>query len=379
MRSLMLWGLIIAGMLALSWFFLPQQSPTKIESKSSINDIVSTEKKSFTQVLKPRAFIFPQDHGPHPTYLIEWWYFTGNLQTDTQRKFGYELTFFRFALTPERQITASTWRHNQLYIAHFALTDVEGQQFYTDERFSRAGNGLAGAATDKYYVWLYDWKAEATDESGLALHLEAKNDDFAISLQLNSEKKIALQGVDGFSRKSPKVGDASYYYSYTRMATTGTIQIKQQQFSVTGSSWMDREWSSSSLSAQQIGWDWFALQLSDGSELMFYRFRRKDGSLDNNSSGAIFHTDDSKTALKFSDVAIKVLDYWESPHTNINYPSKWHLSIARLGLELDISPLINDQELNVTYRYWEGAVCIKGKKNDQVISGQGYVELTGYQ
>lgn len=379
MKRLLMWVLIIAGSLALGWFFLPQQSSTKPESKLSINDIVSTEKKSFTQVLKPRAFIFPKDHGSHPTHLIEWWYFTGNLQTDTQRKFGYQLTFFRFALTPERQITASNWRNNQMYIAHFALTDVDDQQFYTDERFSRAGNGLAGAATDKYHVWLYDWKAEAVDETDLVLGLEAKNDEFAISLQLASEKKIALQGVDGFSRKSPKAGNASYYYSYTRMATTGTMQIKQQQFSVTGSSWMDREWSSSSLSAQQMGWDWFALQLSDDSELMFYRFRRKDGSLDNNSSGAIFHADDSKTVLNFSDVAIKVLDYWKSPHSNITYPSKWHLSIPRLGLELNISPLINNQELNVTYRYWEGAVSIKGKKNNQHISGQGYVELTGYQ
>ncbi len=379
MRRLMLWVLMFAGLLMLVWFLLPEQNLTKPEAKYSINDLVSTEKTSFTQVLKPRAFVFPQDHGPHPTYLIEWWYFTGNLQTDTQRKFGYELTFFRFVLTPERQITASSWRNNQLYIAHFALTDVEGQQFYTDERFSRAGNGLAGAATDKYHVWLYDWKAEAIDETGLAIRLEAKNDEIAISLQLNSEKKIALQGLAGFSRKSPKEGNASYYYSYTRMATTGTMQIKQQKFSVTGTSWMDREWSSSSLSVQQKGWDWFALQLSDNSELMFYRFRRKDGSLDKNSAGAMFHADDSKTTLKVSDVVIKVLDYWKSPHTNINYPSKWHLSIAKLGLELDISPLINDQELNVTYRYWEGAVSINGKKKDQVISGQGYVELTGYQ
>ncbi|NOR71486.1 MAG: carotenoid 1,2-hydratase [Methylomarinum sp.] len=379
MRRLMLWVLIITVSLALSWFFLPQQNLTKPESKSSINDIVSTERESFARVLKPRAFIFPQDHGPHPKYLIEWWYFTGNLQTDVGRKFGYELTFFRLALTPERQITASNWRNNQLYIAHFALTDVDNLQFYTDERFSRAGNDLAGAATEKYHVWLYDWKAEAIDETGLAINLEAKNDDFAIALRLDSKKKIALQGVDGFSRKSPKAGNASYYYSYTRMATTGSIQIKQQQFSVTGISWMDREWSSSSLSAQQTGWDWFALQLSDNSELMFYRFRRKDDSLDTNSSGAFFHADDSKTSLKFSDVAIKVLDYWISPHTNISYPSKWHLSIPRLGLELDISPLINDQELNVAYRYWEGAVSITGKKNDQFISGQGYVELTGYQ
>lgn len=378
MKSLA-WGSIITGILALGWFLLPQQSTHRQDLESTSNSLLSTNNEAFAKVLKPRAFIFPQDHGPHPAFRIEWWYFTGNLQTDMGRKFGYELTFFRFALTAEQQTTPSKWRDNQLYMAHFALTDVDDQQFYTDERFSRAGNGLAGAATEKYHVWLYDWKAEAIDETGLALGLEAKNDDFAISLQLTSKKKIALQGVDGFSRKSQKEGNASYYYSYTRMTTKGTIKIKQQQFTVSGNSWMDREWSSAALSSQQIGWDWFALQLSDHSEIMFYRFRRKDGSQDNNNAGAIFHAEDSKTALKSSDVAIKVLEHWKSPHSNITYPSKWHLSIAKLGLELDISPLINDQELNVTYRYWEGAVSIKGKKNDQDISGQGYVELTGYQ
>jgi len=163
------------------------------------------------------------------------------------------------------------------------------------------------------------------------------------------------------------------------MATTGHIQIKQQTFPITGSSWMDREWTSAALSAQQIGWDWFALQLSDHSELMFYRFRRKDGKQDNNNAGALFYADNAKTRLAFSDVDIQVLDYWKSPHSNIRYPSQWHLSIPDQGLELDISPLINDQELNVRYRYWEGAVHITGKKNGQAISGQGYVELTGYQ
>jgi predicted secreted hydrolase len=379
MRRLILWGLIIAGSLALSWFFLPQQSTHRPELDSTSDSLLSTDDESFAKVLKPRAFIFPQDHGPHQTYRIEWWYFTGNLQTDLGRKFGYELTFFRFALTPEKHMTPSKWRDNQMYMAHFALTDVDHKQFYTDERFSRAGNGLAGATTEKYHVWLYDWKAEAVNNIDSVIQLEAKSNEFAISLQLVPEKEIALQGVDGFSRKSKKAGNASYYYSYTRMATTGNIQIKQQTFPITDSSWMDREWSSASLSSQQVGWDWFALQLSDHSELMFYSFRRKDGKLDNNNAGAIFHADHSKTMLGYSEVVIKVLDYWKSPHSNISYPSKWHLSIPDLRLELDISPLINDQELNVRYRYWEGAVSIKGKKNDQAISGQGYVELTGYQ
>lgn len=378
MKSLA-WGLIIIGILVLGWLFLPQQNSQKGKLESTSNGMLSTDNEGFEKVLKPRTFIFPQDHGPHPEYHIEWWYFTGNLQTDAGRKFGYELTFFRFSLTAQQQKTQSNWRDNQLYMAHFALTDVVNKQFYTDERFSRSGNGLAGAKTKKYHVWLYDWKAESNDETGATIRLDAKSDDFAISLRLHSEKEIALQGVDGFSRKNQKTGNASYYYSYTRMATTGSIRIKQKTFPISGSSWMDREWSSAALSSQQVGWDWFALQLSDRSEIMFYSFRRKDGSQDKNDAGAIFHADNSKTVLKFSDVEIKVQEHWKSPHTNIIYPSKWQLSIPGQGLELEISPLINNQELNVRYRYWEGAVSIKGKKHEQDISGQGYVELTGYQ
>ncbi len=370
---------ITAGILALSWFYLPQQSVKTPASKSTSNSILPAQNALYAKVLKPRAFVFPQDHGPHPAYRIEWWYFTGNLQDNSGRKFGYELTFFRFAQTPNPSKSPSRWRSNQIYMAHFALTDVDNQQFYSDERFSRAANGLAGAKTEKYHVWLYDWKAEAVDEMGSAIHLSAKTDDFAIALRLEPEKNIALQGLDGFSRKSAEAGNASYYYSYTRLATTGTLQIKQQQFSVTGSSWMDREWTSASLSAQQIGWDWFALQLSNHSDLMFYRFRRKDGNQDNNNAGAIFQADGTKTTLNYSDVTIQTLSHWKSPHSQITYPAKWQLSIPKLKLELEITPLINDQELNHTYRYWEGAVSIKGKKNNLDISGQGYVELTGYQ
>jgi predicted secreted hydrolase len=375
----LVWSFIVVGIFVLAWFFLRQQNSHRPKLESTSASLLPADNEAFAKVLQPRAFIFPQDHGPHPAYHIEWWYFTGNLQTDAGRKFGYELTFFRFALTAEQQKTRSKWRNKQMYMAHFALTDVDNQKFYADERFSRAGNGLAGAATEKYHVWLYDWKAEAIDGMGSTIRLDAKNDEVAISLQLDPEKAIALQGIDGFSRKSQEAGNASYYYSYTRMVTTGNIKIKQETFLINGSSWMDREWSSSALTSQQVGWDWFALQLSDHSELMFFSFRRQDGSQDNNNAGAIFHADESKTSLKFSEVTIKVQAHWKSPHSNITYPSKWLLSVPGQGLELEITPLINDQELNLRYRYWEGAVSIKGKKHQQAISGQGYVELTGYQ
>lgn len=341
--------------------------------------VLSKDDNGFARALKPQKFSFPSDHGPHHSYRSEWWYFTGNLKNLQGRQFGYELTFFRFALKAEMPESKSAWRNNQLYMAHLTLTDVENVRFYADERFSRAGNDLAGASNKKYQVWLYDWSARAEGESDFPLRLQAKSDDFAIDLQLKSQKSYVLQGDQGLSQKSREPGNASYYYSYPRLATEGSISIQGKQFSVSGASWMDREWSTSALSAEQSGWDWFALQLSDNSELMFYQLRRKDGKRDGNSSGSFVPADNTKIPLKENDVTIKTLDSWTSPHSKITYPSRWRLAVPAQNLEVEVVPLINDQELNVSYRYWEGAVSVNGTKNGKPISGQGYVELVGYK
>jgi len=344
----------------------------------TFSKLLSKDDKAFTRVLKPRKFSFPRDHGAHGSYRTEWWYFTGNLKNPFDRKFGYQLTFFRFALAADTPASASSWRNNQIYMAHLTLTDVKSDRFYSDERYSRAGNGLAGAADNKYQVWLHDWSAAAVDDADFPMRLQAKSGQFAIDLLLQSQKKRVLQGNQGLSQKSDEPGNASYYYSYTRLATEGNLSIGGDKFTVVGDSWMDREWSTSALSDDQIGWDWFALQFSDNTEVMFYQLRRKDGQPDSHSSGAVFLSNNRKIPLKVQDVSIKVLDTWKSPHSKAVYPSMWHLSIPAQHLEVDIVPLINDQELNLTYRYWEGAVSINGLKNGKLISGQGYVELTGY-
>jgi predicted secreted hydrolase len=353
-------------------------SKTATPRVSSFSELLSEGDADFARALKPRQFSFPADHGAHNPYRTEWWYFTGNLENSEGQKFGYELTFFRFALSTKPHSSRSVWRNNQLYMAHLALTDVKENRFYTDERFSRAGNELAGAANNKYQVWLYDWSAMAEDKVDFPLRLRAKSDEFAIDLLLNTQKSLVLQGEQGLSQKSAEPGNASYYYSYTRLPTQGTLTIGGINHSVIGNSWMDREWSTSSLSKEQSGWDWFALQLSDNSELMFYQLRRKDGQQDNNSAGSLVLADSTKVPLKMQDVTVKTLDTWRSPHSKINYPSRWRLSVPSRKLEVDIVPLINDQELNVSYRYWEGAVSITGTKNGKAISGQGYVELVGY-
>lgn len=363
--------------LTLWWQFMPdiEKHP---EQENTLGDTLSAKDDVFKKVLHPRAFNFPQDHGPHNEYRTEWWYFTGNLEDPSGRKFGYELTFFRYALTREKLVSTSAWRSSQMYMAHFALTDVEAKRFYADERFSRAANGLAGSQSDRYRVWLYDWSAEMENPEDSPIHLTAKTDEFSIDLLLEIQKPLVFQGERGFSQKSSEPGNASYYYSYTRLKTSGNIRAQNQSFTVSGTSWMDREWSTSSLSQEQTGWDWFAFQFSDQTELMYYQFRRKDGQPDNHSSGAFFLADQSKIPLSNQEVYVTIMEHWKSPHSGITYPSRWHLSIPSQQIELDVVPLINDQELNVAYRYWEGAVSISGTKKGQPINGQGYVELAGY-
>ncbi len=378
-------GLVILVVLMGALFGLVclfQTSPVKqIEPQNLMNEVLSSEDVAkFARVLAPRKFVFPEDHGPHPVYRVEWWYFTGNLLDQDQNDYGYELTFFRFALTPdELPVSNSSWRSKQVYMAHFAVTDAANKQFYVFEKFSRAATGLAGAKSDQFHVWLHNWSAQNMGSNIFPVRIKAEADNIALDLVLETKKPIVLQGDKGFSAKTSQPGNASYYYSYTRIDTQGKLLINDETIPVIGSSWMDREWSTSALAKDQQGWDWFALQLSDNSEVMFYQFRRKDQTPDLNSSGAFISPDGSKSHLSHNDVVITVLDVWQSPHSKVVYPSKWHLSIPRQKIELDIVPIVNDQELNVSYRYWEGAVKITGSKAGREIKGKGYVELTGYR
>lgn len=377
MTNKALFSAIIFGVIVTA-VWLGFRSPAQQVQQNAFKSILSQNDSGFERALAPRPFEFPKDHGPHNSFRSEWWYFTGNLKNPYGRQFGYELTFFRFALAPTQLASKSTWRTNQLYMAHLTLTDVDAKQFYVQERFSRAGNNLAGASTDKFQVWLTDWSVSA-EQNGLPLHLKAKTDQFALDLLLKAEHGPILQGDQGLSQKSAQPGNASYYYSYTRMLTEGNIIVGNDRFSVVGSSWMDREWSTSALAKDQQGWDWFALQLNDDTELMFYQLRRKDGQPDDNSAGTIVLADNSTLSLHKPDVHIKVLDSWTSQHSGVVYPSGWRLTVPGQQLTLEIQPLLKDQELNVNYRYWEGAVKVSGTKHGRAVSGQGYVELAGYQ
>jgi predicted secreted hydrolase len=314
----------------------------------------------FARATQPRAFVFPQDHGPHPEYAAEWWYFTGNLTSAEGQRFGYQLTFFRFGLDPAPPQRGSAWAASSIYMAHFALSDIDGGRFMAFERLSRGAAGLAGAEGEP-----------------LRIRLQAADGATAIDLTLAAGKPAVLQGDRGLSQKSAAPGNASYYYSLTRMPTTGTVRTSAGLAQVSGLSWMDREWSTSALGDQQVGWDWFALQLSDGSELMYYRLRLRDGSDDPYSAGVLVAPDGSARRLRREDLVLTETGRWQSPR-GATYPSGWRLQIPDAGLDLMIAPALRDQELPLTVTYWEGAVSVTGARAGAELTGQGYVELTGY-
>ncbi len=331
----------------------------------------------YARATAPRPFRFPADHGPHPEFRNEWWYFTGNLFAADGRRFGYELTLFRIALSPHAAVRDSAWATNQAYMAHFALTDVRGKRFHFFERFARAAAGLAGARAAPFAVWLEDWRVDAEPQAPATWRLRTGANGIALDLRLTSAKPVVLQGERGLSRKSAEPGNASYYYSLPRLTTEGSVTTNGEVTRVRGTSWLDREWSTSALGPEQVGWDWFALQLDDGSELMYYQLRRADGSRDPFSAGSFIDAAGTAQRLAAQDVDIAVLNHWRSPR-NGSYPARWRLTVPSAQLSLELTPVLADQELAVSVRYWEGAVDVRGTRGGRAASGVGYVELTGY-
>jgi predicted secreted hydrolase len=339
------------------------------------------ESEDFTKAIEKRKFVFPDDHGAHSDFRTEWWYFTGNLTSDDNRKYGYQFTIFRTALTKEKAERNSDWNSNQIYMAHFAVSDISNNKFYFDEKFSREGNNLAGAQSNPFKVWLEDWQIVQTENKVLfdlpVINLKAKTDKAEINFSLEAIKPLVLQGDDGLSQKGKQPGNASYYYSYTRLKTNGKIILDGKEFSVEGFSWMDREWSTSALSEDQKGWDWLALQFDDNTEIMYYQMRKNDGSPDVFSKGVLVDESGKSQLIKKDNVDLKVIDYWEGPNGE-KYPSGWRINIAEKEIDLTITPAIKNQLMDVAVRYWEGSVKIEGTKSGSKTIGRGYVELTGY-
>jgi predicted secreted hydrolase len=340
---------------------------------------VAQNSPEFRLALPGWKFAFPRDHAAHPDFKTEWWYYTGHLTSEAGEPFSYQLTFFRVGLRPPDPAAKSSWSLHTLYFAHLALTDIKGRKFFFYEKTGRGALEMSGAASDHYRVWIDDWQAGLEGE---VHHLKASSGEIGLELNLTPEKPPVLHGDNGVSQKAAGVGNASHYYSLTRLATAGTIQYQGRTWQVRGMSWMDHEFSSSQLAPYQTGWDWYSLQLDDGHELMLYILRHQDGSADPFSSGTLVDPQGRSRHLKLAEFTIEPLQQWQSPKSGAVYPAGWKIKIPEPGYELELISTVSDQELvtgqSTQITYWEGSVRISGTHEGKPVRGQGYVELTGY-
>lgn len=337
--------------------------------------------EQWKEAVLPWRWVFPKDHGSHPDFRTEWWYFTGNLVDDMKNHYGYQLTFFRQGVIFKAKDPNNPWAIRDVYFAHFTLTDVASDRFWFSERISRKGPGLSGASEKGMHVWLLNWMAKM---EGNSIRLEARTKDMQLSLVLIPRKPAILHGDKGLSKKGPLKNQASYYYSFTDLKTEGSIKtpLSDKMTNVNGTSWFDHEFGSNQLSQDQVGWDWFSLHISDGHDLMIYLLRKKDGSIDPSSSGTLVKRSGEAVHLKLSEIKIDVMSYWKSKISGGLYPSRWRIKIPSHRVDLEVSPLVSSQELvtkdSTGIIYWEGAVSGSGQFSGQTVSCEGYVELTGY-
>jgi predicted secreted hydrolase len=371
--------LIVVIVVAVTGFSLIEPTGGQVTT-SAVVAAPSTDLTGYARAIEPRAWSFPRDYGAHRAFQTEWWYYTGNVSDETGRRFGYQFTIFRRAITPEEYPTDSEWRTNQVYLAHFTLSDIDSQAFYHDQRLSRGSADLAGALPHEampdapYRVYIEDWEIAADDSASERFTIHATSADFAIALTLDALKPPALHGLNGLSAKSNIEGNASYYYSHSRLATTGTLTVKGQSFSVNGLTWKDHEFSTSALGTTALGWDWFGLHFDDGRDMMIGQIRLLDGSKEPAFGGLLIEADGTTRYLKSDEFTITAMNTWVSPHNGATYPAGWNITIPSENLVFTATPLQPDQELYDTDpSYWEGAVQLGGD-----VTGFGYAELTGY-
>jgi predicted secreted hydrolase len=348
--------------------------------------VFAEDPKGYLSVTGPCDLEFPEDHASHPGYRTEWWYYTGNLQSSTGSRYGFQLTFFRRRINPmgsEKKWPkpASDWRTSQIYLAHAALSDINGKHHYYDQCTGRGVLGIAGVSRgdDAVRIFVKKWSARI----GLkALHLRTISEKFSFDLDLKPVKPPVLHGNRGYSRKGSTPERASCYYSLTRLETKGQVTLAGKTFEVKGLSWMDHEFSTAPLEPGIVGWDWFGLQLSDNTEIMIYLLREKDGQWHPASGGTYVRSDGTTTHLSIHDIDATVLDTWKSPNSGAVYPARWRLRILSPAMDLSVAPNLADQEMRTLestgVTYWEGSVSVGGIKKGRRINGQGYMELTGY-
>ena len=326
-------------------------------------------------------YAWPRDHFMHPKFRTEWWYFTGNLRSADGRRFGYQLTFFRQGVRPSTAPAAnSRFVVNDLKFGHFTISDLRGEQFHFVQQLSRGAYGEAGFANEtneRRLAWLGNWSLEFASDG--SFKIAAREKDRALDLKVVPLKPWVIHGENGISRKAEGDQHASHYYSGTRLRTMGNLNLGEQSFTVEGSSWFDHEWATNQLADNQSGWDWFSIQLEDGTELMLYRLRRRDGTADPASSGTFVEADGTARHLRLADLQLRPTQTWRSEKSGAEYPLAWEIRVPSIDLALEINTPLENQELTLNpITYWEGMIDVKGERAGQAVRGHGYLELTGY-
>ena len=334
----------------------------------------------FAKADHPGDFAFPRDHGPHPRFRSEWWYLTGVLATPSGRRFGVQFTLFRQALRPAAAApSTNAWRSGQAYLGHFAVSDVAARRHWHAERLARGHPALAGVRAAPFVASIDGWRLASAGSGFWPLRLDARSPAsahapaFAVDLTLTATRPIVRQGDRGLSRKGPR--SASYYYSVPRIEAAGTVTLADARHRVAGDAWLDREWTSGALERQHAGWDWFALHLRDGRDLMVCQLRRHDGKRSGYDFGALTSADGKTRTLGPTDFALEVRRRWRG------WPVAWRLTLHGTAAdggaeELAIGAAFPDQAMELSVLYWEGVVDATDAQGKTV--GSGYMELTGY-
>jgi predicted secreted hydrolase len=336
------------------------------------------EEPRWRQVTGPPVLTFPRDHGAHFEYRTEWWYVTGLLTDERQRRYGFQITFFRRGLEPgEPEPGGSSMRARQIVAAHLAVADISEQRFHHAERLRRIAGGLAGASQTDLEVWLDDWRMARADDGVINMTAHDAERGIGLDLELLPQRELVRHGNRGYSRKGEAIGNASAYLSWTRLAVEGELSLAEGRPAVKGTAWLDHEWGTSQLGDGVVGWDWFSLRLDDGRDLMLYRLREADGGAAEHSSGTVVDVDGDVSTVARNEAAIEVLERWTSPETGARYPVRWRLRVPAHGVDVEVRAPLAASELDGSATtgviYWEGPVEAAGTQN-----GEGYVEMTGY-
>jgi predicted secreted hydrolase len=326
---------------------------------------LGNEAASFTPVVPGREFSFPADHGPHDGFRIEWWYVTANLKDDQGREFGVQWTLFRSALNASPEVPG--WENQTIWLGHAAATSATAH--HAAERYARGGVGQAGVNAQPFNAWIDDWRFGSQGPDGLVdLQLSARDKGFGYALRLTSTHPPVLQGDKGFSQKSEQ-GQASYYYSQPFFQASGTLDIDGQTYQVSGPAWLDREWSSQPLTANQSGWDWFSLHLDSGEQVMLYRMRQKNG--EPYLTGTWIGATGQAQLLHAADINLAPRD--TANVAGRSMPVSWSIRVPAKHLDITITALNPNAWMDLRIPYWEGPVRLSGSH-----VGQGYLEMTGY-